>query len=174
MPLLARRVKGKFWTKADEPALWTNGGFPYEPLTDLMDKLAGGVSLWQVHSSRDVMLRRIAAALVIGGNQIESVEFRTFPRAQAGTLGLTLTQRPGQTKDVGINSLHWEIDNLTGRQAIGLVKRLRTSIVTFSAKEVARFIAESLTKNYMPANALTERLLSDMRKYDAVKIVVPK
>jgi hypothetical protein len=26
----------------------------------------------------------------------------------------------------------------------------------------------------MPANALTERLLSDMRKYDAVKIVVPK
>src|ERR1700722_211755 len=125
MSLLARRVRGTFWARAvDEPARWTPPEFPFELLSDLIER-GSRISVWEVPSSDDPMLKRIAAALTMGtrgsvGNEIQSVEFRLVPRAEVEALGIEVIPCLGDTFDNEVNPLHRELSALGSRQAISL------------------------------------------------------
>jgi hypothetical protein len=42
MPLLARKIKGPLWANASEATRWKRPEFPFELLTDLVDKDGAG------------------------------------------------------------------------------------------------------------------------------------
>lgn len=181
MPLLARQVRGILWARTSEPRAWENGNFPHEVLADLTAKAGEGVSFWQIGSRRDPMLRRIAAALEIvrKQDQIDSIEFRMAARTDLDALGVNLRQTQAKSKDPGIDGLHWEIENLTGPQAVRLAELMsgKDKVTTFSAREVARFIARSITMGHIEISSsdpLSPKTLGALQRHGAVRIIVPK
>jgi hypothetical protein len=177
MPFLARRVKGPLWANASEPQRWTEPEFPFELLTDLIDRDGSGISVWEVKSTADPALERIAAAMTIGtkanpGREIQSIEFRLADRACVEKLGITVTASPGDTRDAGINDLHRELSGLTAMQAIGLLRLMKTRDRVFSAKEVATFVATGLVREHLPMEALTRDFLWSLHQKKPVKITM--
>jgi hypothetical protein len=179
MSFLARKVKGPLWAHAGEAGQWVRPEFPFELLGDLIDKHGGGISVWEIKSKVDPALKRIAAALTVepsanSSKAIQSMEFRLIDKAKAQSLGINVTASDGGTKDAGINGLHRELSKLTSTQAIGLLRLMNKRARVFSAKDVAKSVADGLLRGRLPPEILSSQLMWSLHQYDAIKIVVPK
>ena len=178
MSFLARKVRGPLWAQAGEAGRWARPDYPFELLPDLIDKDGSGVSVWEVKSKVDPALKRIAAALTVAPNSsktIQSVEFRLVDKSRVEALGIVVTVSPGDTQDKEINGLHRELSPLTAARAIALLRLMNRKAQAFSAKEVARFIAEGILHAHLPPGVLNQQLLWSLhQQYHAIKIVVPK
>jgi hypothetical protein len=170
MTLLLRYFQPKragMWAKADDPALWKSGNFPYELLHDLHDP-RGGLSFYQVKTRRDPDIKRIAAALNFPSkstkDSIEAMEFRFVKIADVGKLGLSIKTTNGDTKDPHVNGLHREISGLDGRTAIKLAKMMCFSdSVAFGAKRVASEISVRIKSGILPdpSHTMLKTLLNE-------------
>jgi hypothetical protein len=147
-------------------------------MSELVDRHGGGLSVWQVERVGDPILRRIAAAIVANPasstKEIPKVEFRLVDRAQVEGLGISVTQSDGKLRDTGINGLHYELGSLNATRAIQLLRLMRGTAKVFPAKTIARFIVQSINKNYLPPEVLTKDFLNALHQRRAVKIVLPK
>jgi hypothetical protein len=176
MTLLVRALltkRAQIWAAADDAALWKNGAFPFEILTDLHDP-RGPLSLYEVRSRRDPALIRIAAALHFPKGQtkqqVETYTFRGISPDEFEKLGIEVKKTPGDTADAVVNDLHREIPTtLTGPQAVKLARLMcRNSPVIFSANKIARAISDGIRSKTLPdAN---KDLLQNLIKEKAVKI----
>jgi hypothetical protein len=177
MPLLARQINGPLWAKVADPIYWQKPDFPYQLLTDLVDRGGDGLSFWEIKNKVDPALKRIAAALLAGtakapGKEIRSVEFRLVDKAKVAALGISIRQTPGDTRDAAVNGLHCELDGLTARQAVALLRLLNQKARTFSASEAARFISESVVRKHLDADVLKKDFLYALHQKKAVKVVI--
>jgi hypothetical protein len=177
MPFLARRVKGVLWANASDPERWVGSEFPFELLTDLLDKGGVGISVWEVKSKVDPTLKRVAAALMMGsktnpGREVQSIEFRLADKARVEALGIKITSSLGDTRDNEINGLHRDLSDLNAKRAVALLRLMKTRACVFSAKEVARFVATGLVRQHLPMDALTKELLWNLHQRKPLKITI--
>lgn len=176
MALLVRHVKkGELWARAEDQAKWQGDNFPYDILSDLTDATGTGLSFWEIQSRRDPDLRRIIAALSVGSNapQARSADFRVINSQDVAQLGLTIGNTIGNTKDTGINHLHRDLHGLAGPRAVELARKLsQNRSIAFKSAEVAKFIANSVIKEFLPWEEISKDLLSDLRKRGAVSVVL--
>lgn len=178
MALLARRVKGRLWANAQDVQVWRRPNYPYQLLTDLIDKEGGGISVWEVASRTDPNLKRIAAALTVGnkqnpGNEISDIEFRFADLAKVSALGIKAINTSGDTRDKEVNKLHRELVELTAAQAVALLRMMNKKERIFSAKEIAKFVAKGIARGELE-DALNQKLLWALHQKNAVKIVASK
>jgi hypothetical protein len=179
MPFLARRVKGALWAKAREADAWKRPNYPYELLSDLIDKHGAGISVWEVASTRDPALKRIAAALTAGnkstpGSEISDIEFRFVDKEAIEKLGCSIVTNLGDTKDAEINKLHRDIVGLTGPQAVSLLRMMNRKAKLFPARHVAQYLSDSFRRGRLTEDALNQKLLWSLHQKKAVKILTPK
>jgi hypothetical protein len=175
MSFLARKVRGNLWAQAEDADRWLHPEFPYELLADLSEKEGHLISVWEVSTVDDPNLQRVAAALTVAGTnkEIQSMEFRLTPRVDVEALGITVTSTDGGTSDASINRLHRELSRLTSQQAVELLRLMRPQGRAFSAKAVARSLAEGLVSNRLPREVINQALLWSLNRQGAVSIIVP-
>jgi hypothetical protein len=172
MPILVRRVnKAQVWADAVEPSCWQNGNFPFAVLSELVELRGSGLSFFEIKSSRDTNLKRIAAALRFDAKPIESIEFRGLKLAKVQQLGLVVRATLGNTKDGAVNQLHRELAVPSGPQAVKLAREMCKFQLTFGAREVANFIVASVIDGRLPFKDMGKDLLHSLKHYDAVKLV---
>jgi hypothetical protein len=173
MSFLARKVRGNLWAQAEDADRWLHPEFPYELLADLSEKEGHLISVWEVSTVDDPNLQRVAAALTVAGTnkEIQSMEFRLTPRVDVEALGITVTST--DTSDASINRLHRELSRLTSQQAVELLRLMRPQGRAFSAKAVARSLAEGLVSNRLPREVINQALLWSLNRQGAVSIIVP-
>lgn len=179
MPFLARKVKGPLWAQAGDAERWVRPEFPFELFGDLIDRDGSGVSVWEVNSKVDPVLKRIAAALTVSPNSnsskaIQSMEFRLVDKAHVQALGIAVTASEADTKDKDINGLHRELWKLSSSQAIALLRLMRKKAQVFSAKDVANFVTVGILRGHLPPEILNQHLLWSLYQFQGVKIVIPK
>jgi hypothetical protein len=177
MPLLARQVNGPLWAKLTDPVLWKKPDFPYQLLTDLIDRSGGGLSFWEVANAVDPNLKRIAAALLAGtdkapGKEIKSVEFRLVDQSKLAALGITVTTNDGGTRDEDVNKLHRELNGVNASSAIALLRMMNKRARVFSANESARFISQSIVRKHLNPDVLKKDFLYALHQKSAVRIVM--
>jgi hypothetical protein len=172
MPILVRRVnKPQVWAEADEPSAWHDGSFPFAVLSELVELRGSGLSFYEISSSQDYNLERIAAALKFTAKQIESIEFRGLELARAQQLGFDVKATAGDTKDLGVNGLHRELSIPSGPQAVSLAREMCKLQLAFGAHEVANFLVNSLLNDYLPFKEMSKDLLHALKQLDRVKLV---
>lgn len=151
MSLFVRRItKPALWSDLDEPGLWAQGDFPFPALQELADGRKTGLSCFELKTRRDPGLRRIAAALALGGSgKIENIQFRFIELTLLERLNLQAKKTEGKTPDKEVNNVHIEITGLTGPAAIKFARALRGQIRIVKRDEILEEIVSGIRKGYL-------------------------
>ena len=167
MALLVREIQSKragLWAKAQDSARWAGGDFPYELLQDVYDQ-TGGLSFYEIQSSQDPNLVRVAAALHLPKekdlkNQLEFVTFKTIDVSTATQIGLTVHASEGATRIAEINRLHRDIKGLTGLTALKLARAMCFGqTLALSAEDVGTAIATAIYQGHVSDDCLHKDML---------------
>lgn len=179
MPVLARIVsRGELWARAAEPTQWQGDDFPFDVFSEVSEGRTGGLSFWELQRPSDPMLKRIAAAYAITQQKaVQSAQVRFVDRAIAEGLGIKIETTPGNTADNEVNQLHRDLQQLTAKQAIELVRAMAFGApVVFKADDVTGFIAKgvrrgtlSITTQSTGLGSLHRELVTDLFRRQALR-----
>lgn len=84
----------------------------------------------------------------------------------------TLKATPGDTRDAEVNKLHCELEGVTSKSAVALLRLMNKRAKVFTANESARFISQSLVRKYLDADVLKKDFLYSLHQMNAVKVVM--
>ena len=171
MAVLTRIVRQrKLWSRIDEPGWWEKDNFPHMLLREL-EETKGGFSLWLMDSESDDKLERLAAAHVFRKSPVEfeNTEFRFVTESELPR-GVSVTATPGILNDDGLNSLHREIRQLTGPQAVELASSLQKPKI-INKERIPGLVAKSILSGHIPRTDVNEPLLKLLHKYRLLKLL---
>jgi hypothetical protein len=151
MAKLLRKVKRQNrWFKTDAHPLLDIGDVPADPLGDL-NTSENRLSVYRVDEDL-ANIERIARALALNGQHLDSVGYVLFDASLLGTASIGLDHTDGATQDSVVNKYHSDLTNLTGNKLVALTRLilLEGESDTILKKRIVELVKEGLSSKELP------------------------
>ena len=147
MRLFLRAINQARWYKKPDVDWLEDGELKGDVLTDIEAK-NGKLSVYKVTNEADA--ERISVALAATRERPDKVDYAVFEDSNLKSLGITINQTKGETPDDKVNTVHYELGDLT-------VKRIAKLAEIISAGKHSR-IQQKKIRILLHESAHTERL----------------
>lgn len=159
--LLRGAVRAEHWYR--EPTwAWLGGQeVPADAMKDLRTD-NNALSVFEVAEEADA--RRIAIAIAAGKEDFGHCEWFLFDDSVLGPLGILVEESEGTTPYVGINGLHRDLNQLTGRKLVALAEAIPMDMFDFVLKkDVETAIVSSVRSGELDINRINRKLREKVR-----------
>jgi len=125
MSFYLRVIKLPRWSNEPQELAWLKQGeIPSDPLADL-NTSKNSLSLYYVEDeSNHFILKHIAAALAATRDSFDKLDFQLIDAQTLARLELPLYQTLGDTPDQHVNSLHYDLRELSAQKLLKLAEEM--------------------------------------------------
>lgn len=157
MTLVLREIyKHPPWYKVSVHPWLQNGEIPADPLTNLRTTV-NSLSVWLVDNDRSNLERLVAA--LMAKRDLKEFVYLLFDHIILDQMPIRVEEKFGATPDDGINHLHRNLSDLSGRVALDLVSTILKSQYetdTMIPTEVIGYVTRSVLAGYIDYNQLSK------------------
>ena len=114
-----RVVRQPLWYKYPELDWLPDGGPQGDALGDLQ---TGGNALSVYRVENETGRERVIVALPANRDNLANLDYAVFDDAGLASIGVAINQEDGQTPDLGVNRLHYDLANLTAQRLVHLAQ----------------------------------------------------
>ena len=129
-----RKVRRVKWIKHPAADWPEDSGLSCDALDDMQTEECS-LSVYAIADAAD--RKRVAVALAATREEISLMDYTVFDGSGLKSLGITVRQTKGDTPDMGVNGLHYDLGNLT-------VKRLAQLTEIVSTGEHERILRQDI------------------------------
>ena len=115
-----RVVRQPRWHKNPELDWLPDGDLQADALGELQ---TGGNALSVYRVENETGRERVIVALAANRDNLANLDYAIFDDAGLASIGVAINQPDGQTPDLGVNRLHYDLANLTAGRLVQLVPR---------------------------------------------------
>ena len=137
MRLFLRVVKQHRWFKQPDESWLEDGELKGDALSDIQTQ-RGQLSVYRVANEAD--MQRVAVALAANRQDFSNMDYAVFADSDLEPCGITVRQTEGETPDMCVNDLHYELGKLT----VNRLGRLAAIISAGKHKRIQRKQIETL------------------------------
>jgi hypothetical protein len=156
-----RAIRQRRWFTYPDIDWLPQGELQADALLDLRT-VGNSISLYEIRDDSDEL--RIATALAANRDNVDVIDYAVFEDSQFTELDLAVSQSVGETPDATVNSLHYDLLNLTARQVGGLAEVISNGAHTrIPRKTVSSLLAEAIEVERLDRERIKLSLLSRLQ-----------
>lgn len=156
-----RNIRKAKWYRNDNVPWLADGDLQADALNDLATE-SNGMSVWIIEDDKS-NLSRIVAALAVHKGNLAAFDYAIMNYDLLLAEGFVFQNALGKTHDEEANTWHRDLIQLTTKRLFRLVEIIRPpsiSIQRIPEKQVAKYIAESLTNHYLDRSDISPSILA--------------
>lgn len=157
MAYFLRVVRQSRWHKYPEINWLPNGDLQADALRDLPTS-DNALSVYRIENETD--RKRVIVALAANREALANLDYAIFEDNPLASIGITINQQEGQTPDVGVNKLHYDITNLTVGRLVQLAQVVSLGEhVRIPRKEIKTGLRQAVRAGTVDRDKLKPQLL---------------
>jgi hypothetical protein len=156
---ILRRLRRAKWYKNENTPWLLAGELQADALGDLLTQF-NALSIWQIEADR-TNLERVIAALVTTQENLSNFDYVLVDQSVIENAGFKIESNIGETPDSTANTWHRDLIELTADRLLMLARIIRQEgeIERLPEKRVIQLVNQSLSRDYIHQNQLSEKLL---------------
>ncbi len=163
MAYFLRVVRQARWYKYPELDWLPDGGLQADALGDLQTT-GNELSVYRVENEMD--RDRVIVALAANRDNLANLDYAVFDDAGLVSIGVAISQQDGQTPDLAVNRLHYNLVNLTAENLVQIAQAISSGEhVRISRKDIELKLRRSIESGELDRGRIkSPRLLGQIEQ----------